>query len=250
MSMISKEQLNRIAQSTGLSLYQQEKDYALKLFLYFYYKKFKDAVFKGGTCLKYVLGLNRFSEDLDFNLKDPVKFKEQTKKVLEELENLGIKSFFAKEELFSDSYTCVISFQGPLYNGNKQSENKFRIDAGYRVGLVRVPEWKLIRSEYPETEASFLVQAMDMEEIFIDKIIAATKRKKGRDLYDLWFMMNAAIKLDKQLLEIKIKKEKVKIDLKNLVSKEDYERDMSKLTTQLVPYAQVKDEVVQKLNEG
>jgi len=87
--MISKEQLSAIARKTGLQLYQQEKEYLLKLFLYFYYKRYDHAIFKGGTCLRYLFGLNRFSEDLDFNIKDVKKFQQQIKKTVKEIELLG-----------------------------------------------------------------------------------------------------------------------------------------------------------------
>lgn len=85
--MISRSQLRLISRKTGLTLYQQEKDYLLRLLLYNYYKKFKDVVFKGGTCLKYLYGLNRFSEDLDFNLLiKPETFQKQVKKTLKEID--------------------------------------------------------------------------------------------------------------------------------------------------------------------
>lgn len=35
---------------------------------------FKHAVFQGGTCLRILYGLNRFSEDMDFLLKEPSLF--------------------------------------------------------------------------------------------------------------------------------------------------------------------------------
>lgn len=238
--MISKDQLQRLAQSTGLGLYQQEKDYLLKLFLYFYYKRYQEAVFKGGTCIKYLLGLERFSEDLDFNLKQPKKFPEEVRKVLEDLQNLGLVSYFLKEESFPDAYTCEIGFQGPLFTGTPQTQNKFRIDAGYRTGTLKSPEWKLIKSEYPETGENFLVLTMNFQEILIEKLIALTERKKGRDLYDLWFLINAGIALDQKLLE---KKTKEKISLKEMCSEEEYERDMKRLTTKVIPYQQIRAKV-------
>ncbi len=235
--MISKDQLQRLAQATGLGLYQQEKDYLLKLFLYFYYKKYQEAVFKGGTCIKYLLGLERFSEDLDFNLKQPKKFPEEVRKTLEDLKNMGIISFFLKEENFPDAYTCEIGFQGPLFTGTPQTQNKFRIDAGYRTGTVKMPEWKLIKSEYPETGENFLILTMHLQEMLVEKLIALRERKKGRDLYDIWFLLNAGVELDKKLLERKTKK---KISLKDICTKEEYERDMMRLTMKQITYLQVR----------
>jgi uncharacterized protein len=247
--MMSKEALNRVAQQTGLSLYQQEKDYLLKLFLHFYYKKYDDAIFKGGTCLKYLFGLDGFSEDLDFNIKKVNKFKEQVHKTLEKFEEVGMMYSFRKEEEFIDSYTCTIGVEGPLFTGEKQTQNKFRIDAGYRVGTFKIPEWRIIKSEYPETTENILVQIMNLQEIFVEKIITLFNRKKGRDLYDIWFISNGGITLDKKLLKKKAAKEKVKLDFGRICTKQEYERDMSKLTRKVIPYEQVKKEVMGFLEE-
>ena len=242
--MISKEQLVKLTKNSNLHLYQQEKEYLLKLFLYFYYKRYQDAVFKGGTCLKFIVGINRFSEDLDFNIKNPTMFKKQVRGVMKDISGLGINTYFLKEEMFEDSYTCEIGFEGPLYRGSKQTQNKFRLDAGYRTETFQKPEWKIIKSEYPETEKNFLVLMMNLEEILVEKVIALTQRKKGRDLYDLWFLINAGVKLNKSVLSKKLKKEKVVIDFKKIVSKKEYERDMSKLTTRVISYEQVKKDVL------
>lgn len=237
--MISKEQLNEITAKTGLALYQQEKDYLLKLFLYYYYKHNNHAVFKGGTCLKYLFGLNRFSEDLDFNIKNAKKFQEEVKRVLKDLELLGIQNYFIKEELFQDAYACEIGFQGPLYKGTNQTRNKFRIDAGYRTGTLKKPEWKIIKNEYPDTEENMLVLCMALEEIFAEKILALQERDKGRDMYDLWFLINAGVSIDRQLLHEKARKQQVKIKMR-FPDKQAYERDLSRLTTRMIPYNQVR----------
>jgi len=245
--MISKTLLNEISRKMGLSLYQQEKDYLLQLFLFYYYKKRQEAIFKGGTCLKYLFGLERFSEDLDFNIKDADSFKDQVHQTLTELEEIGIKSYFIKEELFEDSYTCTIGFSGPLFTGEKQTQNKFRIDAGYRTGTFLKPEWKLMKGRYPETGERFLVLTMHQEEILAEKIAALFNRKKGRDLYDLWFLLQAKVPLDKKLLERKLKQENIKMNIDTICSRQEYERDMSKLVSRMIPYEQVKREVVEFL---
>lgn len=247
--MISKEELNRIASKTGLNLYQQEKDYVLKLFLHFYYKKYEQAVFKGGTCLKYLLGVDRFSEDLDFNIKKVEEFKEQVHSTLQRIKELGINHHFIKEEIFADSYTCTIGVEGPLFAGTAQTQNRFRIDAGYRTGTLQKPEWKMIQSEYPETTQNIMAVVMNVQEILAEKVIALVNRKKGRDLYDIWFMLNAKIKLDKNLLKKKAQKEKVILDFSKICSSQEYERDMSKLTSRVIPYEQVKREVLLFLQE-
>ncbi|MFH1439259.1 MAG: nucleotidyl transferase AbiEii/AbiGii toxin family protein [Candidatus Woesearchaeota archaeon] len=246
--MISKEEINRIALKNGINSYQQEKEYLLKLFLYFYYKKYQDAVFKGGTSLRFLFGLERFSEDLDFNVKNSEKFREQIKEILKDILKIGIQAYFLKEEMFDDSYNCEIGFNGPLYKGTTQTRNKFRIDAGYRTGIFRKPEWKIMKSEYPETEDKVLILTMNIDEVLAEKACAMLNRKKGRDLYDVWFILKARVKLDKKLLEKKLKIEKIKLDINKIVNKKEYERDMLKLVSRLIPYEQVKKEVIENLN--
>ena len=245
--MISKDELKRIAQGKGLSLYQIEKEYLLKLFLYYFYKRYDDSVFKGGTCLKFLFGLDRFSEDIDFYVKNIIEFKKQVKNTLKKIALVGINSAFKKEESFEDSYTCEIAFQGPLYRRDSQSLNKFRIDAGYRTGMFTKPEWNILRSEYPETSDNFLVLIMPPEEIMAEKVITMINRNKGRDIYDLWFLIKAGYNIDKKLLKDKMKHEKVKLDLDKMTSKEDYERDMKRLTRRILPYEQVKRDILREL---
>lgn len=243
--MISRSRLREIGKMTGLHLYQQEKDYLLKLFLYNYFRRFNDAVFKGGTCIKYLFGTERFSDDLDFNIiTSPLEFEQQVKKTLKEINYIGINTGFIKSERFTDAYTCEIWFHGPLYEGTSQTGNRFRIDAGKRGGVVRNPKWMLISSEYPETKERFLIYTMDEQEILIEKIITLIERKKGRDLYDTWFLLKSGVKLNPNLFYKKIE---TKLEIKQIISKEEYERDMEKLITRMLPYEQIKREVEKEL---
>lgn len=245
--MISREQLIKIGKTTGLHLYQQEKDYMLKLFLYTYFRLFEDAVFKGGTCIKYVFGLDRFSEDLDFNLLiSPEEFEHQVRRTLKEMQLLGIVNYFIKKEIFGDTYTCIIGFEGPLYSGNKQTRNKFRIDAGKRTGTLKTPEWILLPSEYPETREHFLAYVMNEQEILAEKICSLAERKKGRDLYDVWFLLKKEVKIDTELFHTKSRTKITSIDFP---TQHEYERDMEKLVPRVISYIQVKKDVMQRLND-
>ena len=246
--MISKEELARIAQQTGLPLYLQEKEYLLKLFLASYYHRYR-AVFKGGTCLRYLFGVERFSEDLDFNIKTPKIFQQEVRRTLEEFQLRGIEWRFLNEEIFSEAYTCEITCKGPLSSGTGQTQNKFRIDAGYRLGTMKKPEWKVMKSEYSDSKENILVLTMAIEEIMAEKVMALFQRRKGRDLYDLWFLTSRGVKLDQNLLQKKVKRENLKIDVENIVSQQDYERDMKRLSPQFIPYEEVRKKVLAVLRE-
>ena len=239
--MISRAGLAYIAKRTGLTLYQQEKDYLIKLFLYNYFKRYDSAVFKGGTCLRYLYGTERFSEDIDFNITiKPEEFEEQVAKTLNEVKLVGIKSGFIKKEQFKDAYTAEIWFYGPLYKGTNQTQNKFRIDAGKRGGIINEPRWELISSEYPETREHFLIQTMDEQELLAEKLKTLFERGKGRDLYDVWYLTKKGVKIDLDLFK---KKGGKKPDLSKVPSKKEYERDMEKLSSRMIPYTQIKSDL-------
>ena len=243
--MISIAQLRAISRRTGLNLFQQEKDYCLKLFLYYYFRTYQDAVFKGGTCLRYLYGIERFSEDLDLDLSiGPGAFRSQVRKVIKELGLVGIKSELIREELFEDAYTCEVGFEGPLFENSARTRNKIRIDAGRRTGTLRDPVWRLIASEYPETKDRFLVLAMSEEEMMVEKLVALMERRKGRDLYDVWFMLRRGVSVDKDLFA---EKSRSPSRTEQLVTKEEYERDMRRLMKRVVPYEQVSGEVKEAL---
>lgn len=244
--MISINELKKIAKTSGLNIYQQEKDYLLKIFLYFYYKKFEDAIFKGGTCIKYLYGLPRFSEDIDFNIDIPSEtFQKQIHATIKKIELVGIKTYFLKEEIFKQAYTCEIGFHGPLYQGTEQTRNKIRIDAGKRIGTILPPKWKLIHSEYPETKQSFLVKAMHEEEILVEKLISLTDRNKGRDLFDTWFLLEKAVPINKKLLK---QKGNTKFQIDKIITEKEYLRDIEKLTNRIVPYDQILSKLRRSLN--
>ncbi len=244
--MITEKELININKNSELNLYQQEKDYLLKLFLYLYYKRFDDAIFKGGTAIRFVYNLNRFSEDLDFNIDiSPEKFQTQVKEVLKDLSTIGITNKLKKEEIFEKSYTCEIIFQGPLYKGTSQTRNKFRIDAGLRLKTIKNPEWKIINSEYPETKENFTSKLMSIEEILAEKIIAIFTRDKGRDLYDAWFLLNLNTKINHKLIAQKLKLfDHTKLNMENFTKETEYNRDLKHLTQRIIPYNQVKNELV------
>lgn len=254
--MISREMLRDISKKTSLHLYQQEKDYLIKLFLFNYFRRYDSAVFKGGTCLRYLYGTERFSEDIDLNLTiHPKQFKKEVEKILKEFENVGVDNGFIKEEVFEEAYTCEIWFHGPLYEGTNQTQNKFRLDAGERGGTLLEPRWILIDSEYPETRNKFLVQSMDEDELLVEKIITLLTRSKGRDLYDVWYLLMSDMEVSAELFEEKWKSLLGEYGIQDdfswdsYPSKDEYIEDMERLVPKVVPYSQVMSEVKSQVED-
>ena len=65
--MLTRAQIQRLAQRHSIGVQTQERDYIQHLLLFLLYSKSQSLVFKGGTALRIVYKGNRYSEDLDFN---------------------------------------------------------------------------------------------------------------------------------------------------------------------------------------
>ncbi len=81
---------------------------------------------------------------------------------------------------------------------------------------------------------------MSEKEMLVEKTIALMERAKGRDLYGLWFMLEMGVDADRELFK---KKSDSAFRPERIVSKEEYERDLERLTNHVVPYSQVRAEV-------
>lgn len=159
----------------------------------------KSWVFKGGTCLKKCyFETYRFSEDLDFTLKDPSHLQESfLQRVFDEIsewiyENCGLE-LPANSQSF-DIYenprghlNCQgkLSYRGPVSpTGGGMPRIKLDLTADERLVLppVQVP----IFHPYSDSPAdSIYVLAYGYEEAFAEKVRALAERTRPRDLYDV-----------------------------------------------------------------
>jgi len=60
--MLTRAQIQRLAQRHGIGVQAQERDYVQHLLLFLLYSKSQLLVFKGGTALRIVFKGNRYSE--------------------------------------------------------------------------------------------------------------------------------------------------------------------------------------------
>jgi predicted nucleotidyltransferase component of viral defense system len=156
--------------------------------------------FMGGTSLRLLYGLRRFSEDLDFNLMGLGKkgFEECAKTIREDLLKEGITSelsFSHRDTLFIAEY----SFKGIMDRYgiiDKRGELLIKFEANK-------PPYKL------ETETGivngfgelFIVNAMYRGSVFADKIDALRNKKMGRHVYDIIYMLSKKFPIDRKLLK-------------------------------------------------
>jgi predicted nucleotidyltransferase component of viral defense system len=238
--MLAKDEMVKIAGKRGIRPDQAEKEYLLHICLKNVYsgEGAEEVLFKGGTALRLLYGLNRFSEDLDFSSKMGAgNLRKCFIDAIEKFGEYGIEHEITNDEEFEKSCTLTVRLKGPLYSGNARSCNRIRIDAGYRTNAILGGEWKVVRQPFPDVGV-FQVNAMRLEEIFAEKAAALLEREKGRDLYDVWVLMNMGVELDPGLL-----KKKLRGELRGILGKEKYIRDMEPLVPVVPDYGQVRREV-------
>lgn len=162
---------------------------------------FDKAVFCGGTSLRIVYGLNRFSEDLDFSLKAKMDFNlnDYTKQITEYLKAYGINSSFEVKE----TKTSVAS----AFLKTNTLEQLIYFNADFELKGIRDTEKLKIKFEVDtnppaggEYESKFLtvpeahfITIFKLESLFAGKLHAILCRfwesplVKGRDLFDFVF---------------------------------------------------------------
>ncbi len=246
--MITRNQLREI-HGDELPLHILEQDYIQSLFLEELYDEVDSLVFKGGTYLKHAFGLDRFSEDLDFTIYGDFTIK-MLKKAASGLDAYDVEAGIDKIKTDDISITARLRYHGPLFNGSDKSIGNIDIEISKRDDVFQEPEWKRLFFDYPETRA-VTVLGLQKEEILAEKLRALATRTKGRDLYDVWFLLKQGVSTDKELFEEKMKVVDFapKIDIK--ISESEWKQDLKVLLKRPPKYGEVKKEVVKSLkNKG
>ncbi|MDD4974099.1 MAG: nucleotidyl transferase AbiEii/AbiGii toxin family protein [Bacteriovorax sp.] len=174
------------------------KEITQEVALYSLYKAgfFQNACFLGGTSLRILHGLDRFSEDLDFSLwKEDQAFSldDYLDKAMVYMNAYGYDLSFDKKDLSDkavqsrflkdDSIKNVLTFQH-IKDTRSKIKIKIEIDTNPPVGADRSVEYVNFPLDFP-------VSAYDLKSCMSGKIHALLCRPyvKGRDWYDLlWYL--------------------------------------------------------------
>jgi predicted nucleotidyltransferase component of viral defense system len=171
-------------------------------------KFFEHAAFYGGTALRILYGLDRFSEDLDFSLLKPVQnfdLNRYNKSLEKELSAFGLD---VKVEAKNKSIETAV--QSAFLKGNTANQ-LLVIQAGEEV-VGEIPPGQLVKIKLEidtdppgsfDTENKYLLQPIPfsvrsyvLPDLFAGKMHALLCRKwknrvKGRDWYDfVWYCAN------------------------------------------------------------
>jgi len=192
--------------------------------------------FLGGTCLRIVHGNQRFSEDLDF---DNVAMSES------DFENLAgiIEKELTKEGFEAEMRTvmkgawhCHIKFPGLLFekglSGHREEKILIQLDTEPQHFDYEPERFILNRFEVFTTILTTPLPLLMAQKLYA---VINRERNKGRDFFDLVFLMGRNIQPDYNYL-----KEKISVsdsgNLKNVVLEKCQQLDMEEMAKDVEPF--------------
>lgn len=214
--MIEKNQIEKISQNFRIDKFTVFREYLQVLFLSYLFKEKESEkiYFKGGTCLHLFFGSPRFSEDLDFSTELPErKIKKLIRKVGKSL----------KLEVPQTKISFVYKGKKSLrYRLKYQSKDfkypqSIRIDFSFEKALLELNLAQL-KTKFPIAPLP-LILCLKEEEVLAEKIRALCWRSKGRDIFDLWFLLDKGVSFNRKIIEKKLKTINLKFDKKKLLEK-------------------------------
>lgn len=238
--MLSIEYLIEEAKDTGLPTTKRRailREYTQSIILNSIYKNRigKHMYFRCGTALRYCYRLPRFSEDLNFNTEkiSDNKFQEIIKNTIKNIEYEGLNADYTINER-GRLKTAEINFPEIMQQYNITDARG--IDLMVKVE-VNQPGWKLSTKPHVLSHYGFNYTATIMAEsaLITEKLLAMMNRTRGRDIYDLIYMLKKKFPFDTAILKannIKEKPEKLIINrLENFPKKE-----LERLAKQVKPF--------------
>jgi len=255
--MLTKMQLQRIAQRHHIGLATVERDYIQAMFLYLLYARSQDLMLKGGACLRIVYRSNRFSDDLDFQGRGSVEsVRELLQQTTRTLLRFGIESVTSNEWVAQHGYAFHLSFKGPLANDRVTTWGGIDIDVSLREEDLSVTPVRTFVSATTlgyDDIPSFTITHLSRADIFAEKARAFFERKRPapRDLYDLWLMLQMGESVNLTLINRKMARLGRTFehgDFERVVAamQTGWDQDLKRLLPSLPPFEQVSQEVMER----
>ncbi|MBL7159231.1 nucleotidyl transferase AbiEii/AbiGii toxin family protein [Candidatus Microgenomates bacterium] len=199
--MITQGQIKDLAAYYQIDEFTIFREYLQLLFLNYLYrhKKSTKIYFKGGTAIHLLFNSSRFSEDLDFSCSYN---KHQIKQIIKEVEK-DLRKELAEIKIYT------------LYQGKKSIRFRLKYKPSYFkypfvIRLDFAEEEKLKKAVSSPLITKFpvffpIIPHLSAEEVLAEKIRALLTRGKGRDVFDLWFLLEKGVKIDNSLVVKKLK---------------------------------------------
>lgn len=198
--MITKEQVITLSKKYKINESVVFREYLQVLFLskFYNFPKSQKVFFKGGTALHLIYKAPRFSEDLDFTCElTESDFFSLINRVFAELTKEADVKFKERETIAGKRFLLTAE------RSVLPDKTFVNLDFSFREKVI-CPQKSIIETDYPVLFTSF-VYHLSLSEIWAEKIRAVMTRKKGRDLYDLWYLSTKKTAADNDLIKKKLK---------------------------------------------
>lgn len=192
--------------------------------------------FLGGTCLRIVHQNKRFSEDLDFDNFDlsPEKFDSITQILKKELELIGYQ--IEMRNIHQGAYHCYLRFPDLLYKEglSYQKEEKILIQLDTEAHHF---EYKPDQPILNKFDVFSKINTTPPDLLLSQKVYALLNRKrnKGRDFFDIVFLLSLGFLPNYRYLNAKIGIEN-SADLRSMVLNKCAELDMVEMAKDVKPF--------------
>ncbi|MCG2691737.1 nucleotidyl transferase AbiEii/AbiGii toxin family protein, partial [Microgenomates group bacterium] len=199
--MLTEDQIDELSQVFKIDRFSVFREYLQLVFLNELYllKESVEIFFKGGTAIHLILNSPRFSEDLDFSTLLRKKVIAQTisravRKIQTQIPEATLEQLYetGKSIRFKLKYQTAL-FKYPF---------RIKIDFQTREKPVFIEKTPLA-TQFPVPFFPIISRLSD-QEILAEKIAALLTRLKGRDFFDLWFLLIKKIKIDERLIKKKL----------------------------------------------
>lgn len=197
--MLSSKALQEFSQQLQIDEFSILREYVQLAFLNQFYlgKGMEKTYFKGGTAIRLIYGSGRFSEDLDFTTNLPhdqieLGVAKTVDRLSAEFPNLTWKNLQSLAGMSLKIYLPVKQATQPM---------TIKLDFSLRESVLQ-PRTSTLSSDYPLT-LLVLVPHLSAEELLAEKIRALLRRDKGRDAYDLLYLLNRKIQIQDDLIQQK-----------------------------------------------
>ena len=211
--MLSKKHVTFYARSSRVPLDVAERDVVLTYVL----KILSDTIlprlaFKGGTCLKkmYFGNVGRFSMDLDFTSSNISlgELKHELRQTLHKRNHYDVEFEIVEENVRTAFDVGVESYLAIIRYAHSWNAGEFTLEVSYREEPLLPFQEVLLYDEmyFRFCEFSrFAVTCLQKEELLAEKLRAAFKRLRARDLYDLYLFSGRPFDKDivRQLVVVK-----------------------------------------------
>lgn len=201
--MLTELEIKQLAAERKIDEYSLLREYLQLLFLKSFYERAgsQTTFFKGGTAIRFLFGSFRFSEDLDFTTAiNKARMEKMITTVLAEIKReTGLEVSFKSAPSLATNFTFRLQFENlPL-----SSPRLFlKLDFSTRENVLE-PQASVLETTLPVSPLP-VAKHLSPKEILAEKIRAILHRVRGRDLFDLWYLLSKKTPLDWRFIDRKL----------------------------------------------